>query len=354
MKRLALSLPGGGLSGALYQVGALAALEDGIEGLGEVGVYVGHASGSILAAALAGGISAERLYRALLDPADPFFPLERRHLIAPDLGEWERTITTAWLALRRALPSLDPRARSQVGAAERVAEQLDRLSDSLPAGLFTLDRFERFLAEFFQRRDIPNAFFAMPRALRVVAHDLDGGERVLFGAPGHDDVPVSLACAASCAMPLVYSPVRIGNRHYLDGGLCSMTHFDVAEEQGAEFTIVINPRVPVAMGSTSTVPTGHGPGRSVRDKGLMWVLNQSRRIASQAMLASELAHPPAGMGVLLLEPTPEDGLMFLRNARSFDARRALLEHAYRSTRARLAGWLEANAALAERLALRAR
>ena len=51
----------------------------------------------------------------------------------------------------------------------RVADTLDRLYDSLPAGLFTLDRYERFLAEFFLRRGIPNSFRAMPRALRIVA-----------------------------------------------------------------------------------------------------------------------------------------------------------------------------------------
>ena len=255
MKRLALSLPGGGLSGALYQVGALAALADGIEGLEDVGVYVGHASGAILAAALAGGISADRLYRALLDPADPFFPLERRHLLAPDVTEWERTIRTAWLAFRHAVPRLDPRRTAPIGPVDRVVEEIDRLEDSLPAGLFTLDRFERFLAEFFLRRDIPNVFFAMPRSLRVVAHDLDSGQRVVFGAPGHDDVPVSLACAASCALPLFYSPVRIGQRHYIDGGLCSMTHFDVAREHGAEFTIVVNPPVPVTPGARTATPT---------------------------------------------------------------------------------------------------
>jgi NTE family protein len=354
MTRIALSLPGGGMSGALYQVGALAALQDGIEGLEEISVYVGHASGSILAAALAGGITADRLYRALLDPADPFFPLERRHLIAPDVSEWERTIKTAWLAFAQGIVGLDPRKRTQVSAASRLAEEIDRLEDSLPAGLFSLDRFERFLAEFFVRRDIPNAFFAMPRALRVVAHDLDSGQRVVFGSSGHDDVPVSLACAASCALPLFYSPVRIGHRHYLDGGLCSMTHFDVAREHDAALAIVINPRVPVSAGGTQTVPTGHGPGRSVRDKGLVWVLNQSRRIANQAMLARELAHPPEGMDVLLLEPSPEDGVLFLRNSRSFDARRELLEHAYRATRARIAGWLEDSGPLAERLGLRAR
>ncbi|NUO52449.1 MAG: patatin-like phospholipase family protein [Polyangiaceae bacterium] len=353
--RVALSLPGGGLSGALYQVGALAALHDGLEGIEEYAVYVGHAGGSVVAASLAGGISAERLYRALLDPADPFFPLERRHVLAPDIGEWQRMLKTGYLALRHALPRLDPRKSGPqpLGAKERLLEELDRLEDSVPAGLFTLAKFERVISDYFVRREIPNVFFEMPRQLRIIAYDLDSGERAVFGGPGRDHVPVSLACSASCALPLFFSPVRIGERHYIDGGLCSMTHFDVARSAKADFTIVVNPRVPVTTRGEA-VPTGYGLGTSVRDKGALWVLNQSRRIASQAMLDREMADPPEGMGVLLLSPHPEDGVLFLRNNRSFEARRSVLEHAYRSTRARLTAWLDRHAEFATRIGLRAK
>jgi predicted acylesterase/phospholipase RssA len=353
--RIALSLPGGGLSGALYQVGALAALYDALEGFDDFCVYVGHAGGAVVAASIAGGISAERLYRALLDPADPFFPLERRHVLAPDYSEWRRMVKTGFLALRHALPRLDPRRPSltTVGPKDRVAEELDRLEDSVPAGLFTLEKFERTIADFFARRDIPNVFYDMRKAVRIIAYDLDSGERVVFGEPGSDHVPVSLACSASCALPLFFTPVRIGDRHYIDGGLCSMTHFDVASSAGAEFTIVVNPRVPVTTRG-GAVPTGYGLGTSVRDKGALWVLNQSRRIASQAMIEREMAAPPPGMGALLLSPQPEDAVLFLSNNRSFEARRSVLEHAYRSTRTRLASWLEAHADFAERMGLRPR
>lgn len=352
--KIALSLPGGGVSGALYQVGALAALEDGIEGSGDFGTYIGHAGGSVVAACLAGGISANRLYRALLDPADPFFPLERRHVLAVDTFEWQRMLRTAYLAVRHGVPRLDPRRASPtpVGTTDRIVEELDRLEDSLPAGIFTLDKFERVLAEFFERREIGNVFRYLPRRLRVIGYDLDSGERAVFGGAGFEQTPISLACAASCAVPLFFSPVRIGERHYIEGGLCSMTHFDVAKACGAELTIVVNPRVPVSTRGES-VPTGHGVGRSVRDKGLIWVLNQSRRIASKAMLDGEVQHPPEGMNVLRIEPHPEDAVLFLKNTRSFEARRVVLEHAYRTTRARLATWLEAGGGQ-ERHGLRAR
>ncbi|MFO0617277.1 MAG: patatin-like phospholipase family protein [Polyangiaceae bacterium] len=350
---IALSLPGGGLAGSLYQVGALAALEDALEGVRARGfsLYVGQSGGSIVAACLAGGIPSDRLYRALLDPADNFFPLERRHFLQVDTGEWQRAVKTTYLAVRHALTRLGP---SRGGAVmenkveNSIAEQVDRLADSLPAGLFTLARFERFLSDFFLRREIPNVFSSMTRRLRIVAHDLDSGERVLFGSDGYRNIPVSLACAASCALPMFFSPVRIGGRHYIDGGLCELAHLDVAKASGADIAIVINPRVPVTTRGAH-VPTGHGPGTSVRDKGLTWVMNQSKRISSQAMLEHEIRHPPDGMHVLLLEPHPSDSTLFLHNAASFDARRAILEYAYRTTRAGLADRLRPDPVLSARL-----
>ena len=354
---IALSLPGGGLAGALYQVGALAALEDGIEGIRERGfsLYIGQAGGSVVAACLAGGIPIERIYRALLDPADNFFPLERRHILEVDTAEWQRTLRTAAVAVREAARRVSPWKRGAIDErfVALLFEQVDRLGDSLPAGLFSLSRFERFLAEFFARRDVPNVFSAMERRLRIVAHDLDSGERVLFGSERYEGIPVSLACAASCALPLFFSPVRIGGRHYIDGGLCELAHLDVAHTAGAEITIVVNSRVPVTT-RAGAVPTGHGPQRSVRDKGLTWVMNQAKRIGSQAMLEHEVKHPPSGMRVLVLEPEPSDGALFLNNVRAFDARRAILEHAYRTTRERVARWLAENSDMAERLGWKVR
>lgn len=353
----ALSLPGGGLTGALYQVGALAALEDGV--LARDGqrysAYIGSSSGASVAAALAGGIAVDRLYRALLDPVDNFFPLERGHLLRLDLDEWRRALSTGMVALRHALVRVARRGdrSSRAPSIPFLWEQIDRFNDSLPAGLFALDRYERLLAQVFLRRAIPNDFRVMPCALRIAAHDLDSGERVMFGGEGRAHVPVSLACAASMALPLFFSPVRVDGRHYLDGGLGHVAHLDVAERLGASLCIVVNPLVPVTA-ARGAVPTGHGAGGSVRDKGLLWVFNQSMRVGAHARLHQEVARmSAAGMQVLVLEPEPTDALLFLRNPVNFDARRAILEYAYRTTRERIAVWIDRNRAVVERFGWRA-
>lgn len=357
--KIALCLPGGGVTGGMYQIGALSALEDALEGLAGRGfdLYIGTSSGATVAASLAGGLPVQRLYRALLDPADDYFPLERAHLTRMDLDEWRRTIVTAFGALRSGVSSLASRAASP----KDLWEQLDRFYDSLPAGLFTLDAYERFLEEFFLRRGVSNSFTGLAHPLRVVAHDLDSGDRILFGAPGYDDVPLARACCASMALPLFYSPVRIRDRHYIDGGVGRVAHMDVAENEGADLIVLVNPLVPIRADSNG-VPTGHGARPSVRDKGLMWVYNQAMRMGAHARLHHSLdgvqkfnGHPAGSylkIPLLLIEPQPTDAVLFMHNPASFGARRTILEYAYKTTRDRVERWIETNHALIERADLR--
>ncbi len=351
--KIALCLPGGGVTGGMYQIGALSALEDSLEGLDvrTFHLYLGVSSGATVATAIAGGIPVQRLYRALLNPADNYFPLERAHLTRMDMNEWRRTIVTAFGAMKGGLQSLTSRSP----APRDLWEQLDRFYDSLPAGLFTLDAFEHFLEEFFLRRGISNSFLGLPRTLRIIAHDLDSGERILFGAPGFEDVPVARACCASMALPLFYSPVRIRDRHYIDGGIGRVAHTDVAEAAGVDLIVLINPMVPVRAEITG-VPTGHGARPSVRDKGLMWVYNQAMRIGVHARLHRSLGErdgsgPTVRTPLLVIEPERTDAVLFMHNPASFAARRTILEYAYRTTRERAARWIQENLELVARAGL---
>ena len=333
--KIALCLPGGGATSAMFQIGALAAFEDSVEGLevNRFDCYVGSSGGASVAAALAGGLPVQRIYRAFLDPADVYFGLERKHLLRVDLSEWRRTLVSALSALRHGASSLLSRTSAPAPAA--LWEELDRLYDSLPAGLFTLDGYERFLEDFFVRRGVPNSFYGMPRPLRIVAHDLDSGQLAVFGQGSSAAVSVTRACIASMAVPPFFSPVRIGERHYINAGAGQVAHLEIAVEMGANVLIVVNPMV---ASSVATVPTGHGHRDSLRDKGMMWVLNQAIRIGMHRMVREECARieSEGRAQVILIEPSSEDCILFMYNPASFDARRAILEYAYRHTRAELA------------------
>src|SRR4029079_6311391 len=104
-----------------------------------------------------------------------------------------------------------------------------------------------------------------------------------------------------------------------------------------------------------------GARPSVRDKGLMWVYNQAMRMGAHARLhhtldALQKSNGHAGSHLktplLLVEPQPTDAVLFMHNPASFAARRTILEYAYKTTRDRVARWIDANLPLIERAGLR--
>jgi NTE family protein len=70
--------------------------------------------------------------------------------------------------------------------------------------------------------------------LHVVATDLLGGGPVRLSSG-----PVVDAVLASCAIPAAFPPVRIGERHLIDGAVASNTPIRVAVELGASRIIVL-------------------------------------------------------------------------------------------------------------------
>jgi NTE family protein len=332
--KVALCLPGGGAAGALFQIGATAALEDVLGGLEATGfdLYVGSSGGASVAAALAGGVPIQRIYRAFLDPADAYFGLERKHLLRVDFGEWKRTLPALIAAVGEGASGL--MARGTLPPPAALWEKLDRLAEALPGGFFTLEGYEKFLEEFFIRRSVPNSFSAMPHALRILAHDLESGELVQFGAEPAATASVTRACIASMAIPPFFSPVKVGERYFVNPGAGQIVHVDVASADGADVIVVVNPLVPFRIEQAGERP--------IRERGLLAVLNQAIRIGSARALAEQCRRAEAaGKGVLVVEPEPAEGLVFSGNPASFDVRRRILEYSYRHARSVLTKAVEA-------------
>jgi predicted acylesterase/phospholipase RssA len=150
------------------------------------------------------------------------------------------------------------------------------------------------------------------------------------------------------ALPLFFSPVRIGDRYYVDGSVAPTTEIDIALAQGAKLIIVLNPNVPIRVSALRDgVPTGHGKRSSLRDKGLMWVYNQAMRTSIHARLTQAAARVNAegSAHVLLLEPEPDVAVRFVNNAASVQARREIMHASHRASRAKLRAWANDHAAI---------
>src|SRR5271156_2114794 len=83
----------------------------------------------------------------------------------------------------------------------------------LLSGLFSLDRLQRYLASYLPLND----FRQLPSQVFVTPVDLATGRRVASGPAHGETVPVSQAVAASCCIPGLFRPYRIGGRYFLDG-----------------------------------------------------------------------------------------------------------------------------------------
>lgn len=331
--RIGLALAGGGPEGAVYEIGALLALEEAVEGLdwNDLHVYVGVSGGAFVASCLANGITLREMCRALVVRDSREMPFNPSLFFTPSFSEMVRRAGTLPRLVGESVWSY----LSHPGDLT-LPEALLRLSRGLPVGAFDSEPVRLFLERLFSVRGRTNDFRALDRHLVVVATDLDSGRAVRFGEPGWDHVPISQAVQASAALPGLYTPVEIEGRSYVDGVLIKTLHASVALDAGAELVLCINPLVPID--TARAVDAGIMERGKLVDRGLPSVLVQALRTLIRSRLQTGLdAYQTRyeGADVVLFEPRRDDYRMFFTNIFSFSERRAICEHAYRRTRRNL-------------------
>jgi NTE family protein len=336
--RIALALAGGGPLGAIYEIGALCALEQSLNGLdlNRLSHYVGVSAGGFIAAGLANGITARALCAAFIentaqDGAD-FHP---SWLMQPATDEF----------LRRGImwPGLLAGAAWRLTAGRKSLTQvLEHLGSGLPTGVFSNRNIDTQLAAFFSRPGCTNDFRQLKTRLTLVATNLDTGEAAPFGSPGWDHVPISQAVQASSALPGLYPPVEIDDQCYVDGALKKTLHASVAMDQGVDLMLCLNPLVPFDA-STPLAPRvmqrGLAPERRriprIVDGGLPSVLSQTFRSMIHSRMALGMKHYERAYpdtDIVLIEPDHRDPELYLANTFSYRQRRHLAEHAFQQTR----------------------
>lgn len=326
--RVGLAIAGGGPIGGMYELGALRALDEAIEGfdLTRLEVYVGVSSGAFLAAGLANRLSTAEMYRIFI-AGDSFEAKFRPEIfLQPAFAKYFRRAAN--------LPRLvyewwrhmlaDP-------AGAHLSDVVNGLGKLIPTGVFDNGEIERFLRQVFTGRGRSNDFRQLERPLYVVAVDLDNGQAVRFGGPGWEDVPISRAVQASAALPGLYPPVDIRGRHFVDGALRRTMHASVVLDHGVDLMLGINPLVPFNASQARSQPAGLG---KLADGGLPVVLSQTFRTLLQSRMQvglAKYAQQYPNVDQLIFEPNEDDGEMFFTNIFSYSSRRRVCEYAFRST-----------------------
>ena len=289
-----LVLGGGGVLGEAWMMGVLAGIEDatGFD-LRRCEYFVGTSAGAIVAAHLVAGRSPRRpasvgteieaaASRPVNSLANVAIGAARR------AGAWALAAGTSFapLALGLAAPG---------GALVRAA-----MLRALPHPQDTLDDLQRNIEQSGARFD---------GRLRVSAVDRRNGRRVMFGSPRAPHATAAEAVAASCSVPWLFAPVRIGGREYVDGGVWSATNLDAAPAGLQTHVLCLNPTANIV--------------------GTQSVLALIRNVARSAVSIEAMALRRRGAAVATVAPNTESALAMGTNFMDREPRGRVLAAGYR-------------------------
>jgi predicted acylesterase/phospholipase RssA len=326
-------LGGGGFTGAVYEIGALRALDllSVNRSVTDFDVYVGTSAGSFVASMMANGVTPEEMMRVLDRQAPTPFPeIALGTLLSLNLREMAGKATAFPFRLARLGYSL-ARHIGQVSALDVVLG----IAEGLPSGMYSGGGIEDYVQRVLDDPERTDDFRKLSRELYITATDLDTCERVVFGSGGIEDVPISTAVRASTALPMVYEPVRVGDRDLVDGGLISTTNLDIAVEAGARLVVVVNPLVPYV--NEARIADPRHP--RVADMGFPQIGYQAFKLMTYRRLHEirtmwEQRYP--GVDIVLIEPDASDELMFRTGVMDYGSRVRIASHGFRSVTVKLA------------------
>lgn len=303
MGRVGLVLGAGGAVGHAFHAGVLAALEHAMSWKPDSAeIIVGTSAGSVVAALIRAGCPAPDLANASL--GEPLSPAGRAlfekigppaELPVPGVQHVDVWRGPAAGHLLRRPWGIRPGA---LGAALLPPGNVP--SEAVAAGV---------------RKIYGDAWPAKPTWICAVR--LDDGRLVVFGRPGSPPTSIADAVAASCAIPAYFTPVVIGGKRHVDGGVHSVTNADQLAHVKLDLVVVSCP-----MGSTREAVT-LGPDLPLR-------------AAVQMRLTREAAAVRrAGIEVVSFLPTAADRMAMGTNPMDIRRGKAVTKQAYVSTLVRL-------------------
>jgi len=311
-------LAGGGVIGGMYEVGALAALDESLPGFraNDFDLYVGSSAGSVVGALMANGVRPRELYEILDEERDDPLNFQRGSVYHKGSfsGAARNLAQFVWAIGKRAMTDF----------RLEWPDLLARSGGDMPPGFFSLAPLEAYVREAFQAKGLSNSFTSTPRPLLIAAMALDRAERTVFGAGDHIHVPISQAIAASSAIPGFFEPYRIEGRDYVDGDVGYTGHADLAVEAGATVLVALNPAVPQCL-TEQDAP-------EIRRGGLYAIMEQTGHIASLNLFnvglrEIKLLRPEVEILVIQPEPRPSP---LVGPSMGFEASRAALRYGHRT------------------------
>jgi NTE family protein len=247
MAKKKITLVMGGGTKCLSYIGVLRVLE--AKGM-EISEYVGTSMGALIASLAASGVSS-------IDMTKIAMPLAKKDFLDLNLSELLLYQTKA----------------NSVFKGEKLAD--------------------------FIRKLIPiSDFRKLPKPLFINSVDLVTGSNIFFGSSGYEDVPIPDAVYASCAIPGVFSPKKIGEAYFVDGGVVDNLPIRFAESREPDLIIAVIPSIKAFPDRWDIETSG----------GIVATVLRTNSMMIRAMLASQVKN--CSKPLILIEPDLTDTQLF--------------------------------------------
>jgi predicted acylesterase/phospholipase RssA len=288
-RKIGFVCSGGGAKAGAFHLGvALALQEHGFRFYGglvptsgpakapgpmDISTYVGASAGSMITTLLAAGYSLDNIFNSFLGrkPTEPIDPADITPKILPKLTYQKMFKLRPGLA-REQISQLTTFRKIFSNMLEGNLEALLQFKWVKATGMFSTAGIEQYLREEVL---LSNRFQDYLADLFIVGTQLNHSRKVVFGKysyqpPPHDltceydnDVPISDACAASTALPVIFAPYPITHQNgntvnYIDGEIRDTLSTHVAVDAGADLVFASYTHQPYHLSKEIGSLTDHG------------------------------------------------------------------------------------------------
>jgi NTE family protein len=155
-------------------------------------------------------------------------------------------------------------------------------------------------------RSVCTSGWSSHQNLWIVALDYASGKRVVFGRDGAPRAHLDEAVRASCAIPGLYSPVKIDGRLYVDGGVWSPSNLDLMSHDDVDVDVVVamNPMSSLQPGLPTTIV--ERVERRIRSASGRRFGREARRIrdkGTELLMIQPVEEDLDAMGINLMDPS---------------------------------------------------